>query len=108
MPHCGATSRSACLAGGALIGAASYLIPGGNDDRLLKIIPGLASHAFLGYALMQLAMVLLLAIRLNNHGYRIPAKALGFCDWQSSVELLEPLSSIRSPDKHCRNDSCNR
>lgn len=65
----------ACLMGGILMGMASYLIPGGNDGLLLKGIPGLAPHAFLGFAIMLVAMVVLLTIRMNNSGYRSPVKA---------------------------------
>ncbi len=70
-----ARTATACLTGGLLMGLASYLIPGGNDGLLLKGIPGLAAHAFLGFAFMLAAMLLLLSVRLNNHDYRSPAKA---------------------------------
>ncbi len=45
-----------CFAGGVLMGGASLLIPGGNDGMLLKAIPSLAWHAFVGYIAMLLAM----------------------------------------------------
>ncbi len=65
----------ACLLGGMLMGMATYLIPGGNDGLLLKGIPGLTPHAFLGFATMLVAMLVLLTIRMNNSGYRNPTKA---------------------------------
>ena len=67
-----ARTATACLAGGLLMGVASYLIPGGNDGLLLKGIPGLAAHAFLGFASMLATMLLLLSLHTNDRGYSSP------------------------------------
>ncbi len=48
-----------CFSGGALMGGAAYLVPGGNDGMLLKGIPSLAPHALAGYLAMLTAMLAL-------------------------------------------------
>ncbi len=58
----------ACLAGGMLMGAASVIIPGGNDGLLLSGIPALAPHAFAGYLAMLGSMMVLLAIFPKEKG----------------------------------------
>jgi len=55
-----------CFVGGALMGSSSMFIPGGNDGFLLKGIPGLASHALLGYLTMILSMWALVYIFRNK------------------------------------------
>ena len=50
---------ASCFIGGMLMGAAALLIPGGNDGLLLKGIPGFAPHAFIGYLIMVIVMLLL-------------------------------------------------
>ena len=57
---------SGCFVGGALMGSSSMFIPGGNDGFLLKGIPGLASHALLGYLTMILSMWALVYIFRNK------------------------------------------
>ena len=48
-----------CFIGGMLMGVAALLIPGGNDGLLLKGIPGFAPHAFTGYLIMVIVMLML-------------------------------------------------
>ena len=48
-----------CLAGGALMGIAAMLIPGGNDMLLLWSIPGLALYGGVAYGIMLLVLVLM-------------------------------------------------
>ncbi len=48
--------------GGALMGGAAVIVPGGNDGLLLSGIPALAPHAVTGYLLMLLAMIILLVL----------------------------------------------
>lgn len=60
-----------CLAGGALMGSAAFVIPGGNDGLLLKGIPSLAPHAIIGFVFMVAAMLLLIKRLPNNGGYTI-------------------------------------
>ena len=55
-----------CFAGGALMGASSMFIPGGNDGLLLKGIPSLAPHAFVGYASMLVSMLVLVYFFRNT------------------------------------------
>jgi uncharacterized membrane protein YedE/YeeE len=60
-----------CLAGGALMGSAAFVIPGGNDGMLLKGIPSLAPHAIIGFVFM-IVVMLILSIRFpNSRGYSI-------------------------------------
>ena len=54
-----------CLVGGALMGSAATLIPGGNDNQLLSGIPSLAPHAITAYILM-VAFMLILVQRLHR------------------------------------------
>ena len=51
---------ASCFGGGGLMGAASVLLPGGNDSLVLAGLPVLAPHALIGYAAMLVALVLLL------------------------------------------------
>ena len=52
-------SSLACLAGGAMMGSAAIIVPGGNDGMLLQGIPGLAPHAIVAYILMVTVMLML-------------------------------------------------
>lgn len=56
-----------CFVGGSLMGSVSILIPGGNDGFLLKGIPSLAPHAFVGYASMLLSMLVLVYFFRNTY-----------------------------------------
>lgn len=58
-----------CLAGGALMGSAAFVIPGGNDGMLLNGIPSLAPHAIIGFIFMVAAMMLLFRRFPNSRGY---------------------------------------
>ncbi len=64
----------ASLAGGALMGAASPLIPGGNDGLLLSGIPALAPHAWVGFLAMLTTMLAMLVIMPNDRGFKIGGK----------------------------------
>ncbi|SFV70035.1 Integral membrane protein [hydrothermal vent metagenome] len=55
-----------CFAGGILMGGASMFIPGGNDGLLLKGIPSLAPHAFVGYFAMIVSMLVLVYFFRNT------------------------------------------
>ncbi len=57
------------FAGGALMGGAAVLVPGGNDDLLLSGIPVLAFHAIVGFTVMVTTMVFLLKVAPNQTGY---------------------------------------
>ncbi len=59
------------FAGGALMGMAAIILPGGNDGLLLSGIPALAPYALLGFGLMLVTMMLLLALTPNDKGFRI-------------------------------------
>jgi len=56
-----------CFTGGAVMGSASMLIPGGNDGLLLKGIPSLAPHALVGYLSMLISMWVLVYIFRNRY-----------------------------------------
>ena len=56
-----------CFTGGAVMGSASMLIPGGNDGLLLKGIPSLAPHALGGYLSMLISMWVLVYIFRNRY-----------------------------------------
>ncbi len=62
----------ASFGGGALMGAAAIILPGGNDGLLLSGLPALAPHALVGFALMLAAMLALLAWLPNDADYRQP------------------------------------
>lgn len=52
------------LAGGAVMGFAATLVPGGNDMLLLSALPSLASHGVIAYsAMLGMQVLLLLAIK---------------------------------------------
>jgi uncharacterized membrane protein YedE/YeeE len=55
-----------CFVGGVLMGGASMFIPGGNDGLLLKGIPSLAPHAFVGYFAMLVSMLVLVYFFRNE------------------------------------------
>lgn len=55
-----------CLAGGALMGVGSAMIPGGNDNLILIGIPAFQSHAWLAIC----SMVLAIAIWLKLGAFR--------------------------------------
>ena len=57
--------------GGALMGVAAVILPGGNDGLLLSGLPALALHAILGFTLMLLTMLLLLILAPNDKGFFI-------------------------------------
>ncbi|WP_456403876.1 YeeE/YedE thiosulfate transporter family protein [Thiolapillus sp.] len=59
------------LAGGALMGVATVIIPGGNDGLLLSGVPALAPHAWLGYLSMLVSMLVLLVMAPNDRGFSI-------------------------------------
>ena len=54
----GATSlqRARCLSGGALMGWASLMIPGGNDSLVLVAMPLLRPYAWVAFAAMSFAI----------------------------------------------------
>jgi len=58
------------LVGGALMGAAAIVVPGGNDGLLLSGIPVFAPHAVVAYLLMVAAMLLALWWVPNDRGYQ--------------------------------------
>lgn len=58
-----------CLVGGALMGAAALIIPGGNDGMLLRGTPSLAPHELIGFLFMIIAMLLLLKFLPNDRAY---------------------------------------
>ncbi len=62
MPNGTAIAR--CLAGGAMMGVGSSLIPGGNDGLILVGMPLLWPYAWLAFAAM--CSVILLALRLSG------------------------------------------
>jgi uncharacterized membrane protein YedE/YeeE len=61
----------ASLGGGAMMGAAAVIIPGGNDGLLLSGIPALAPHAWVGFIAMLISMLVLLVIMPNEKGFSI-------------------------------------
>jgi uncharacterized membrane protein YedE/YeeE len=61
----------ASLAGGAMMGAAAVIIPGGNDGLLLSGIPALAPHAWVGFWAMLASLLVLLVIAPNHKGFSI-------------------------------------
>ncbi len=65
-----------CFLGGALMGLAAVVLPGGNDGLLLSGIPALAPHALTGFAMMLVSMLLLLVLLPNDKGFSIPGKRL--------------------------------
>ena len=54
-----------CLTGGALMGGAAVVLPGGNDSLVLAGLPVLAPHALIGYAGMLAALLALVALKRN-------------------------------------------
>jgi hypothetical protein len=64
----------ASLGGGALMGAAAVVIPGGNDGLLLSGIPVLAPHAWVGFLAMLASMLILLWQLPNDSGFSISKK----------------------------------
>jgi len=50
---------TACFGGGALMGGAAVILPGGNDSLVLAGLPLLAPHALIGYAAMLAGLVVL-------------------------------------------------
>lgn len=57
-----------CLAGGAMMGAGSALIPGGNDGLILVGMPLLWPYAWLAFATMCIAVGLMLRIAMRTAG----------------------------------------
>lgn len=64
----------ASFAGGALMGVAAIILPGGNDGLLLSGVPALAPHALAGFLLMLVTMVLLLTLAPNQRGFSIAGR----------------------------------
>lgn len=59
-----------CLAGGALMGAASLLVPGGNDALVLVGVPLLHPYAWVAFAAMCLTVALAIVLTRARHLHR--------------------------------------
>ena len=58
-----------CLAGGAIMGVAGFLVPGGNDVLLLAGLPSLSVHAVAAYiTVLATLVVIACAILRLRHG----------------------------------------
>jgi hypothetical protein len=83
------------LVGGAAMGFATILVPGGNDTLLLSALPSLAAHGAVAYLAMfgvQLSLSMI-AVRWKNRNIRRDKR--GATDRSEAFSLGQPEQALR-------------